>query len=94
MNYTLQVGDTVEWSWVSPVGITSNTYTVQQTDNTDSNSPSIDGFQSSAPANADGSYSYQFTQSGSFYYWSGKVNAAGMYSYLLQIIFYQYYLTV
>lgn len=73
-----QVGDVVEWSWMTPLGVSDVKYTVQQTDDIDSKSHTENGFGRTKPPTSAGSYSYQFTEEGMFYYWSGPVNPSGM----------------
>lgn len=67
---TINVGDSVYWSWRPPSGITTVTYQVIQV--ADQNSYASIGFNS-GQATATGSFQYQFNQPGVYYYWSGYV---------------------
>lgn len=50
---------------------------MQQTDDIDSNSAKIHGFGNAEEPSSRGNYTYQFTEEGVFYYWSGSVNPSG-----------------
>jgi len=68
----------VIWSWDLPVGVPGIGFVLQQTDEIDSESPTENGFASSSEKTVRGVYSYQFTEIGTFYYWSGPVNDNGV----------------
>ena len=59
------------------MGISDVHYTVQQTDDIESNSATEFGFGRQGDASSHGAFSYQFTEEGVFYYWSGPVNPSG-----------------
>lgn len=71
------MNDIVNWSWMSPAGVSGVRYTVQQTDDIDSSVATHDGFGYIGPGTSHGNYSYQFSQEGVFYYWSGAVDPTG-----------------
>ncbi|XP_067951959.1 fibrocystin-L-like, partial [Watersipora subatra] len=73
----IQVGDIVDWSWTSPTGVSNVKYTVQQTDDISSLDPTRFGFGYFQESSAAGTYSYEFTQEGIFYYWSAPVDPTG-----------------
>lgn len=74
----LKAGDTINWSWQSPVGISTVRFKVEQVE--DPSSVNAIGFTSGDPT-AFGSYSYQFNQPGWYYYWSGYVESSGQISF-------------
>lgn len=57
--------------------MTNMKYTVQQIADLESREALEGGFTSARPAASRGSYLYQFTEEGTFYYWSGPVDASG-----------------
>lgn len=63
-------GDTVNWSWQPPTGISRVAFQVVQV--ADASSFTAIGFTSGA-ATATGSFSFQFIQAGTYHYWSGYV---------------------
>ncbi|XP_067947416.1 fibrocystin-L-like [Watersipora subatra] len=73
----IQVGDIVDWSWTSPPGVSNVKYTVQQTDEVSSSDPTRFGIGYFQEPSAAGTYSYEFTQEGIFYYWSAPVDPTG-----------------
>ena len=74
----VSVGDTVNWSWAPPTGISGVSFQVVQVDGATGFS-SI-GFTSGDPTPT-GSFSYQFNQAGTYYYWSGLVETSGQISF-------------
>lgn len=63
-------GEYVKWQWSAP-SASSSVYKVEQV--SDPSSTTGSGF-SSGDESSSGSYVYQFTSTGTFYYWSGYVD--------------------
>jgi len=74
----ISLGDSVKWTWTPPVGITSVSYRVVQTE--DAIGKEAVGF-ASGPGSPTGSFTFQFNQPGVFYYWSDVVDATGLVSF-------------
>ncbi len=70
----ISIGDTVNWSWKPPLGISSVKYQIIQVKDATSTEPI--GFKSDAPSSI-GRFSYQFNKPGVYYYWSGYVESTG-----------------
>jgi hypothetical protein len=62
----------VNWSWSFPTTITGMKFQVVQVEDAASQNPS--GFMSSSSSS--GSFTYQFNQPGTYYYWSGFIDSA------------------
>ncbi|XP_078542272.1 fibrocystin-L-like [Lissotriton helveticus] len=76
----IAVGDTVTWQWEpqpSVVGLSYRVYSVSSPGSTEYDG---EGFQSSGSRQESGSYSYQFTSPGVYYYSSGSVSNANSFS--------------
>lgn len=70
---TINKGEFVRWTWSAPFA-SSAVYKIEQLDSPASTTPS--GFSSGLPTSS-GSFIHQFTSLGTYYYWSGFVDANG-----------------
>ena len=75
---TINKGDTVNWSWKPPTGINGVSFQVEQLE--DGISETANGFTSGA-ATSTGTFSYQFNQAGTYFYWSGHVEYSNQISF-------------
>ena len=69
---SINSGDSVEWTWISPDFLTGLLYKVEQLEN--SVETNRVGF-SSGSATSQGNFTFQFNKPGVFFYWSGYINA-------------------
>ncbi|CAF1415369.1 unnamed protein product [Rotaria magnacalcarata] len=76
---TVQRGAVVTWQWGSSSLLSSLNYKVQQVANAYATDPLPNGFDSGV-AMPTGSFSFQFTTLGTYYYWSTIVDKAGLVS--------------
>ncbi|CAF3592631.1 unnamed protein product [Rotaria sordida] len=74
---TVEQGAIVEWQWGSSALLTTLSYKVQQVTSGYSTTPSSGGFDS-GNATASGSFSYQFQNTGTYYYWTPAVDQSGL----------------
>ena len=70
---TVNIGDSVRWSWMPPTGITTVKYQVIQVADALAYDPV--GFTTTS-ASARGSFTYEFSQAGTYHYWSGYVESS------------------
>lgn len=68
----IDIGDTITWSWSSPIGISDATYRVAQLQDAESFIES--GFSSGFSSTPSGTYTRQFQTPGTYYYWSGYID--------------------
>lgn len=67
---TINVGETVRWTWSAPVGATGIKYMIEQVETSASEVGS--GFISGEPS-ASGAFEYQFNVPGVYHYWTRYV---------------------
>ena len=67
---TINIGDTVRWTWSAPVGATGIKYMIEQVETLASEVGT--GFVSGAPS-ASGEFEQQFNEPGVYHYWTRYV---------------------
>jgi hypothetical protein len=71
----IKSGDHVKWTWSAPFAVNGIKYKIEQVDSPSSENMTVDGFSSGEPSSF-GSFSKQFNELGTYYYWSGYVEAS------------------
>ncbi|KAK7010427.1 fibrocystin-L, partial [Biomphalaria glabrata] len=70
---TIQVGDYITWTWQTPQYVSDIAYSIQQTATAFDAESLPDGF-SSGNKSRRGTFTHQFTASGTYYYWTGYMD--------------------